>query len=503
MSYECFYLVSSMILTVLLFAGKAPAAPLPAASAPKTATKKTLEDEKRKLREQTTQNFGTPIAPEENLDSDYPDTKEEIALEKKYYKPVNVIAAENIIEKNDPAEATVKISGWSSFSSGGFASHNSHKFESARPHFSIGDTKLRLQAVVDDKVNKRCGYTFRMNPNVDNQNFVDRNFVWLEVKNIGYFQFGNDKPVYHTWWKYAQGLLGGHGAWDAEFNGLYENIPGTFNGTDFVPTSNTGTQIQYVTPDIGGFRFGVSYVPVVSHRGGVSFDSSNPGAQKGAKNSTGLDCLGWDNDKFRPVGKDNLNLFARYEREFGDFGFGVAGTYIRDNATINLEKLDPTLRPLGAEYINVRPGEAWGLSGQIGYKNVYLGVEYMDNQVSHLPESNDFYITDVVNDSVESPKGTRLFSFENGHEGNAGKSITTALWYEASENLQLGLGYQNTRRKLNKEDTVTRDSVVATVDYRIMPGLSWVSEVDYIWSHKNGKSVNHGLVVQTGIKVQI
>lgn len=386
------------------------------------------------------------------------------------------------------------------------------------PYLHIGDTKLKMEASVK-KDKMVAGWLIRFNPQLNNgcDSLVDRNGIFWKHDDVGQFDAGNIKGAEDSLFKFAQKLIGGANGWDSGLDSMFYHPNAAYqcNGTDFVGSTHTATKISYYTPKIGDvLMLAVSYTPSTVHRGSMKMNALNQAGEKGAKsknNPNGFNEFKTKDGKYEPFGTNNITLVARLDKKCGDWTFGGAFAYIRDNAEVWAK---PTAAATEDVRYALRDTNAFGLSGLIGYGKFKFGLEYMNNGKSRLPVDNrlstDENFADV-NEDLKSTTGKQkpIYAINNGDKGHAGHVITATGQYKWTEKLTCALGYQWTHRKLNEEEKTTRNTFTKTVNYQFMPGLEGYVEGDLIFLKKTGKEgeikegSNVGFALTTGVRVNI
>lgn len=424
-----------------------------------------------------------------------------------------VVATSVFAAPRRDATVQLKISGHSQLDLGVASqrqTNNDKKGVSNAPYLHIGDTKLKMEASVK-KDKMVAGWLIRLNPQLNNgcDSLVDRNGIFWKHDDVGQIDAGNIKGVDDSLFKFAQGLIGGANGWDGDLDNMFYHPDKAYHcdGTDFVGSTHTATKVSYATPRIGDvLTLAASYTPSTAHRGSMKMNVFNQAGAKGAKsknNPNGFNEFKAKDGKYEPFGTNNITLVARLDKKCGDWTFGGAFAYIRDNAEI-------WAKSASGEDVRyaLRDTNAFGLSGLIGYGKFKFGLEYMNNGKSRLPV--DSTINTAQNYSVETGKtAERIYAIDNGDKGHAGHVITATGQYKWTEKLTCALGYQWTHRKLNEEEKTTRNTFTKTVNYQFMPGLEGYIEGDVIFLKKTGKdgedkeNSNVGFAVTTGVRVNI
>lgn len=423
-----------------------------------------------------------------------------------------VVATSVFAAPHRDATVQLKISGHSQLDLGVISQRQTDgdkKGASNVPFLHIGDTKLKMEASVK-KDKMVAGWLIRFNPQLNNgcDSLVDRNGIFWKHDDVGQFDAGNIKGAEDSLFKFAQKLIGGANGWDSGLDSMFVHPKDAYqcNGTDFVGSTHAATKISYYTPKIGDvLTLAASYTPSTVHRGSMEMNALNQAGEKGAKsknNPNGFNKFKTKDGKYEPFGTNNITLVARLDKKCGDWTFGGAFAYIRDNAEV-------WAKPASGEDVRyaLRDTNAFGLSGLIGYGKFKFGLEYMNNGKSRLPVDNKLFTAE--NAAAETGKEKVIYAIDNGDKGHAGHVITATAQYKWTEKLTCALGYQWTHRKLNEEEKTRRNTFTKTVNYQFMPGLEGYIEGDLICLKKTGKdgedkeNSNVGFAVTTGVRVNI
>lgn len=203
---------------------------------------------------------------------------------------------------------------------------------------SIGvlrDGELHLDA----RMTADNGISFRAHVEMEGRttgDFIDENYVIIESR-YGKLKIGGDDPVRGT---YLNGVIYATGGWTGYYNStnttLIDAKAGTSGGSD-------APGVFYESPDLNGFRFGLSYQPDAARDGA-------PGSGTGDTNN--------------PVfaGAEQIGLGAVYSTAQGDWEYGVSAGYFAAQG-------EPDI---------------WHVGGFLEFDNLRIAAVYEDDTTEEL-----------------------------------------------------------------------------------------------------------------------
>jgi len=283
-------------------------------------------------------------------------------------------------------------------------------------------------------------YSARINAPVFSAGQVfDRNVLGLDTE-FGTLQFGNTSGPY-TNAQLAQGLLGDNWAENTLLNKHIAGSAGSVSGHGPIGHGTSATKFTFDTKRYNGFAAHFAYTPSTAHAGLRFAEERNEklylSSLVGSDNN---DTLIKITNGVRPYGVNNVALGASYEGAFSGVKVGFAGVFVHDSAKVRL--------PAGEQKLHHT--NAYMLGAKVGYANVELGLEYINNGKSRQP--------------VDDALATAGFTTSKAHLGNAGRAVTVAAKYSFNERQSLAAAYGHTWRNWDDVSTAKKDhySIVGT-----------------------------------------
>lgn len=370
-----------------------------------------------------------------------------------------------------------------------------------KPHVHIGDSKIFFIGRYIDNSGWKAGYTFRFAPFVGDLE-IDRSYAEFEHNKFGTLEIGCQRGVHYLLGRLAQTNMAT--AWMDGGLGVHLYEPGfAFTGNDLVGHTKVATKLNWISPSMKGFKIALSYTPSTKSvgkglRNDVGFEKSD--SEKG--NSKIWDKKNKEGTTQQPFGRHNTTLLALYDHRFGDVNLTLAGAFIMDKSYFN-DKFDVVN--------DVRSGM---VSGELSYKDVSLGVEFLNSGKSRLPKEGkgaEFeFEVDKDGKKVKDTYVNSIFA-----KGDAGKSINATLSWEINKRNDVSIGYQHTWRHFGEEGKGTKNMFSLGYGFKILECVSWQTELDYVTYKVDGSQKdmdaikdlkpqeNKGFLILTGLRIEI
>jgi len=298
--------------------------------------------------------------------------------------------------------------------------------------FSMDETELLFKAkgVADNGLEYGFYLEWEAEHTSDNTGGADEAALWLSG-NWGMIEMGDNDGAEDIVKVGGYTLLGGAAGPDGEAG----SRTFTTQSVALIPAGmgvgDTGdaTKITYMSPDISGFKFGISYTPMSNHDIDEAISDNNAGSVE-----------------------DHLGIGAMYAGTFGDVGLKISGRYMRANSQTPGTYEDTSV---------------WGAGAHVSYAGFTVGVGYAD-----LGDSN-------ITKAAKADKASA------GTWWDVGANYVTGP-YKIAANYAVAAADQATG---STDDTVKWTAV--TFDYTVAPGLAVYFEYDHVKIDQSGTTTDN------------
>jgi hypothetical protein len=350
---------------------------------------------------------------------------------------------------------------------------------------------LRYGAVVELSFNGNEGTTpggARRTFTLKSGGFIDEMYAYAALPGFGQVRFGDeDGPMgglMNTGFVTNFGTGGVYGAWQ---NSVIRPNRTTTSPGDL----GDNTKMIYLSPQLYGFDFGVSYAL-----------NSNTGANNGCSASfASANCdrvyatTGATSNAIQPYSdypqrRNEVQAVLRYRTQLGPVGvatsFGHTGwTPIRD------------MTAAGSSYKTLRPGNVWQAGLQLSAHGFTVGGAYTFGQ------SNYYWGSQVKGDQsmwqynagasyTSGPLTIGANSFWGSYAGTGGYTFCEAIVNTSgncSTASQVGSLMRNNTASMN---SMRRSGMAAGANYRLAPGMDLVAEYVRHTVHEAGNNLVSG-----------
>jgi hypothetical protein len=300
---------------------------------------------------------------------------------------------------------------------------------------------------------------------------IDKAYLFFERDNFGTLQAGNLKGPEHTMLCGGQQLLGGAAGMDGAVTSDINFATGLISPINMNGFSNKATKIVYYTPNIYGFKFGVSVTPDTKHSGHESKSIRTGDSRNGNNGDIYNRAKG---EKERPSGRNNIGLGLSHEYKFTEntsYKIAAMGIF-EDTRPITVIFANNGGQEKEATRIKLRNTCAFRTTASVTYKDFTVACGYLNNGKGRLPKKEVY--EGKADDFI--PGG-----FLVTKDGNAGQAWNVGAKYKYNK-WEFSTVYHNMQRKVAKSEKVRGHALTLAVDYLVCAGLKIFAEFDYITS---------------------
>lgn len=411
----------------------------------------------------------------------------------------------SINDKSSGAEPlALKISGTLTAQAGGVSQVVNSNGKSGGVNFQVPTSDLYFRVYGKTSGGYKYGYVTRIQALASSFG-VKRSYIEVSKDNFGVFEIGNVKGVDDKLGSYgAYNLLGGTGGINGSVRDYFNFSDGAIKGATIIGSPGIGTKVNYTSPTIQGFTFGISFTPNTTHTGKLGRDNTRSQSDDGDE---GNEFNIYPNKKNYGYGINNVTLGLKYEGEYQAHRFGGDVVFITEAPRFTIKEQVLTqntgagagttdiLTPLRDIY-KLQKTNSVMFSLNYGYESVDLAASYLDNRKSR-------YYTKELEDinrgknllggfptaplfPTEPEDGTPYVC-----EGNAGRAWNVGSSYKFGS-YKAAIGYFNTSRKTHSYGSAKVDAVTATLDLKALEGLTFFGEVTGLKTKTNQHALKGG-----------
>lgn len=396
-------------------------------------------------------------------------------------------------KKSSVAEPlALKMSGTLTTQAGGVKQKDNNNGKAGSVNFQIPTSDLYFKVHGKTDSGYKYGYVTRVQA-LANSIGVKRSYIEVSKDDFGAFEIGNVKGVDDKLGSYgAYGLLGGTGGINGSVGDYYNFSEGTIKGTTIIGSPGIGTKINYTSPTVSGFTFGVSFTPNTTHTGKLGRDNTRSQSDGG---DDGNEIKIYPNKKSYGYGINNVTMALKYEGEYQDHRFGGDFVHVTESPIFSVkEQLEydvaGTLTPVdpSRKRYKLQKTNSWMLSLNYGYEKFDVAANFLNNKKSR------YYTKELEDISRNKSGGSPLLPTQTGSstpyacEGNAGKAWNVGSSYKFGS-YKAAIGYFNTSRKTHSSGSAKVDAVTATLDLKALEGLTFFGEVTGLKTKTNDVAV--------------
>lgn len=281
--------------------------------------------------------------------------------------------------------------------------------------FSIDDAEIvfKASATADNGLEYGAEIEYEFE-----ESATDEAMIWLEG-NWGLLQLGNEDGAEDAVKIGGWSVLGGTGGWDGD--NFVTNNASALIEPKLIGDTSDATKVTYYTPQLSGFRVGLSYTPDVGHE----YDA---------------DANDDDGDQ-----ENHIGIGVEYKNTFDQVGVHVSGRY----AAAGFESNDTLDDSTEKEDVS-----SFALGAQVTYAGFAVAAGYADNGDSGVTKANEAAGADA------------------GEWFDVGASYSTGPY-------KVAIGYAHSEKSLSSSQEVEADIFTVTGDYNVAPGLDVYAEYNY------------------------
>ena len=406
-----------------------------------------------------------------------------------------------------PVPPTLKLSGYSVFSSMFTKQANERNGRDGSPHFQVpvSDLTLNVMGIAGNGI--KYGYTANLQTYPNSKPIVDQNYIHFSG-SFGTFHLGNvsganDRMVYD-----GMRIIGGTGGPDGGYADTFNLAAGAIKGNSMIGESDEATKVSWYSPQVWGFQLGVSYTPNTGHSGDGKRETRSV-VEDGAGNSSSI----YPNKKVSPYGLHNIAVGLTFNQNVGDLRVTLSAVALTERSYYSFQI------PAGTEKtvrrIHLRNAKSYQLGAIFGWHDFQIGGGYLNNGHSRMPRTNNA----PLKGSLSVLDNSDLIFQERFPAGNAGSAYNIAASYKMGIH-QVAGAFQRTVRKTDAVMKARNEVYSVTYDVNVLTGMKWFVEGDYIRSKSNeparrmyqsvhdsvgeGKVAlrnNDGMMAITGVKI--